>query len=64
MANAQNGARIKCWAGFNVGSGIVKNITFENFQETNVDNPVVIDQVCGLIIAANRVQLMGGICDL
>jgi len=44
MSNAQNGARIKCWAGPNVGSGIVKNVTFENFSELNVDNPVVIDQ--------------------
>lgn len=46
MSNAQNGARIKAWAGKNVGSGIVKNITFEGFVETNVDNPVIIDQVC------------------
>ncbi|KAK7035766.1 putative exopolygalacturonase X [Favolaschia claudopus] len=45
MSNAGNGARIKAWAGPNVGSGIVKNVTFENFIESNVDNPVVIDQV-------------------
>ena len=45
MTNAQNGARIKAWAGQNVGSGIVKNVTFQNFFETTVDNPVVIDQV-------------------
>ncbi|PPQ93854.1 hypothetical protein CVT25_013563 [Psilocybe cyanescens] len=44
MTKAQNGARIKAWAGPNVGSGIVKNITFENFFETAVDNPIVIDQ--------------------
>ncbi|KAF9560995.1 glycoside hydrolase family 28 protein [Agrocybe pediades] len=44
MTNAQNGARIKAWAGPNVGSGIVKNVTFENFFETAVDNPIVIDQ--------------------
>ena len=44
MSNAQNGARIKAWAGKNVGSGIVKNITFTGFVEANVDNPVVIDQ--------------------
>ncbi|KAJ7109082.1 pectin lyase fold/virulence factor [Mycena crocata] len=44
MSNAQNGARIKAWAGSGVGSGIVKNITFANFIESNVDNPVVIDQ--------------------
>lgn len=44
MSNAQNGARIKAWAGPGVGSGIVKNITFKNFIESNVDNPVVIDQ--------------------
>ena len=44
MSNAQNGARIKAWAGKNVGSGIVKNITFTGFIESNVDNPVIIDQ--------------------
>ncbi|KAF7305135.1 Protein kinase domain-containing protein [Mycena kentingensis (nom. inval.)] len=44
MSNAQNGARIKAWAGPNVGSGIVRNVTFANFTEINVDNPVVIDQ--------------------
>jgi galacturan 1,4-alpha-galacturonidase len=44
MTNAQNGARIKAWAGQKVGSGIVKNITFENFFETAVDHPVIIDQ--------------------
>jgi hypothetical protein len=46
MSNAQNGARIKAWAGPNVGSGIVKNVTFDGFVESKVDNPVVIDQVC------------------
>ena len=44
MSNAQNGARIKAWAGPNVGSGIVKNIVFEHFFETAVDNPLIIDQ--------------------
>jgi galacturan 1,4-alpha-galacturonidase len=45
MTNAQNGARIKAFAGPNVGSGIIKNITFENFYETAVNHPVIIDQV-------------------
>ncbi|KAI5123826.1 hypothetical protein M0805_009118 [Coniferiporia weirii] len=44
MSNAENGARIKCFAGPGVGSGIVKNITFEHFIESDVDSPVVIDQ--------------------
>ncbi|KAL1691821.1 glycoside hydrolase family 28 protein [Schizophyllum commune] len=44
MSKAQNGARIKAWAGPDVGSGIVRNITFQNFVESEVDNPVVIDQ--------------------
>ncbi|KAI0308754.1 glycoside hydrolase family 28 protein [Amylostereum chailletii] len=44
MSNAANGARIKCWAGENVGSGIVQNITFEHFVESSVDNPLIIDQ--------------------
>ncbi|KAG7095644.1 hypothetical protein E1B28_006367 [Marasmius oreades] len=44
LTNAQNGARIKAWAGANVGSGIVKNITYTNITVNNVDNPVTIDQ--------------------
>ncbi|KAJ7062368.1 pectin lyase fold/virulence factor [Mycena amicta] len=44
MSNAQNGARIKCWAGSGVGSGIVKNITFSGFIESKVDNPVIIGE--------------------
>ena len=58
MANAENGARIKAWAGKGVGSGIVKNITFSFFTESNVDSPVVIDQVSyitpGLSLATNE----------
>ena len=45
MSNAQNGARIKAWAGPNVGAGIVRNITFQDFVVDAVDHPVVIDQV-------------------
>lgn len=45
MANAENGARIKAFAGDDVGSGTVQNITFQNFVVSNVDSPVVIDQV-------------------
>ncbi|KAJ7727378.1 pectin lyase fold/virulence factor [Mycena metata] len=52
MSNAQNGARIKAWAGSGVGSGIVNNITFSNFIESKVDNPVVIDQ-CYMTSAAD-----------
>ncbi|KAA1470448.1 glycoside hydrolase family 28 protein [Dentipellis sp. KUC8613] len=55
MSNAQNGARIKAWAGPNVGSGIVKNVTFDGFLETNVDNPLVIDQ-CYMTDAAGCAQ--------
>jgi hypothetical protein len=45
MYNAQNGARIKAFAGPGVGSGIVKNISFSFFTEGNVDNPLIVDQV-------------------
>ncbi|KIK55487.1 glycoside hydrolase family 28 protein [Collybiopsis luxurians FD-317 M1] len=44
MSNAENGARIKAFAGDNVGSGHVQNVTFQNFVVNNVDSPVVIDQ--------------------
>lgn len=46
MQNAQNGARIKAFAGPGVGSGIVNNVTFSFFAEGNVDNPFIINQVC------------------
>ena len=54
MSNAQNGARIKCWAGSGVGSGIVKNITFEHFIEDDVDHPLVIDQVRASLSIGNN----------
>lgn len=44
MYNAENGARIKAFAGPGVGSGIVKNINYSFFTEGNVDNPLIVDQ--------------------
>ncbi|TDL23426.1 glycoside hydrolase family 28 protein [Rickenella mellea] len=44
ISNAENGARVKAWAGQNVGSGLVKNVTFSGFTQTNNANPVIIDQ--------------------
>ncbi|KAG2137342.1 glycoside hydrolase family 28 protein [Suillus cothurnatus] len=44
MYNAENGARIKAYAGPGVGSGIVKNISYSFFTEGNVDNPLIVDQ--------------------
>ncbi|KAF9871494.1 glycoside hydrolase family 28 protein [Colletotrichum karsti] len=51
MVNASNGARIKAWGGSasatstkGGGTGLVQNITFEDFVMKNVDLPVVIDQ--------------------
>ncbi|OAX40216.1 glycoside hydrolase family 28 protein [Rhizopogon vinicolor AM-OR11-026] len=44
MYNAENGARIKAFAGPGVGSGIVRNISYSFFTEGNVDNPLIIDQ--------------------
>lgn len=69
MRNAQNGVRIKSWAGQNVGSGLVKNIRkftfinsreqstdkrltdYSNWQESNVDNPIIVDSCCTLCSA-------------
>ena len=39
----QNGARLKGWAGPNVGYGYIKNVTFKNFYNYNVDWPIVLD---------------------
>jgi galacturan 1,4-alpha-galacturonidase len=47
MTSASNGVRIKTWAGPNVGSGLVKNITYHNFWNNNVQLPVTIDQCYG-----------------
>ncbi|EPE28796.1 Pectin lyase-like protein [Glarea lozoyensis ATCC 20868] len=43
MLNAQNGARLKGWAGPNVGYGYIQNVTFKNFYNYNVDWPIVLD---------------------
>ena len=55
MSNAENGARIKAFAGPNVGSGIVKNVTFSHFSESNVDNPLIIDQVSDKLFEMERI---------
>ncbi|WWC69721.1 uncharacterized protein I206_103664 [Kwoniella pini CBS 10737] len=51
MSNAQNGARIKVFGGSNDtksvsggGSGYVKNVTFQDFVNNNVDNPIYLTQ--------------------
>jgi galacturan 1,4-alpha-galacturonidase len=54
MYNAKNGARIKAFAGPGVGSGIVKNISFSFFTEGNVDNPLIVDQVCARLTICKR----------
>ncbi|KAK3069566.1 hypothetical protein LTR53_011998 [Teratosphaeriaceae sp. CCFEE 6253] len=43
MLNAQNGARLKSWAGEDVGYGYIRNITFKDFYVENVDWPIVLD---------------------
>ncbi|OCF72151.1 hypothetical protein I204_07416 [Kwoniella mangroviensis CBS 8886] len=51
MSNAQNGARIKVFGGSNDtksisggGVGYVKNVTFQDFVNYNVDNPIYLTQ--------------------
>lgn len=43
LTTHQNGARLKAWAGPNVGYGYIKNITFKNFYVANTDWPIVLD---------------------
>ncbi|CZT52664.1 related to Probable exopolygalacturonase B [Rhynchosporium secalis] len=43
MLDAQNGARLKVWAGPTAGYGYIKNVTFQNFYNYNVDWPIVLD---------------------
>lgn len=40
----QNGARLKAWAGQDVGYGRINNITYRNIHIENTDMPVVLDQ--------------------
>jgi len=42
--NGQAGARLKVWAGQNVGYGYIKNITYEDIKIRNTDFPLVLDQ--------------------
>jgi galacturan 1,4-alpha-galacturonidase len=44
LLNGQNGARLKAWAGPNVGYGYIDNITYEDIYIENTDNPIVLDQ--------------------
>ncbi|KAJ5995888.1 hypothetical protein N7481_002865 [Penicillium waksmanii] len=44
LLNGQNGARLKAWAGQNVGYGRINNITYRNIHIENTDAPVVMDQ--------------------
>ncbi|KAJ5432390.1 exopolygalacturonase B [Penicillium daleae] len=44
LLNGQNGARLKAWAGQDVGYGRINNITYRNIHIENTDMPVVLDQ--------------------
>ncbi|KAL3424701.1 exopolygalacturonase [Phlyctema vagabunda] len=44
MVNGQNGARLKAWAGPNVGYGYIKNVTYKDVIIENTDWPVLLDQ--------------------
>jgi galacturan 1,4-alpha-galacturonidase len=44
LLNGQNGARLKAWAGPNVGYGYISNITYKDVLVENTDNPIVLDQ--------------------
>ncbi|KAJ5684860.1 uncharacterized protein N7477_001205 [Penicillium maclennaniae] len=44
LLNGQNGARLKAWAGQDVGYGRINNITYRNIRIENTDHPVVLDQ--------------------
>ncbi|GAQ47151.1 CobW domain protein [Aspergillus niger] len=44
LLNGQNGARLKAWAGQDVGYGRINNVTYKNIQIQNTDAPIVLDQ--------------------
>ncbi|KAJ5851840.1 Glycoside hydrolase family 28 [Penicillium soppii] len=44
LLNGQNGARLKAWAGPDVGFGRINNVTYKNIHIENTDAPIVLDQ--------------------
>ncbi|PWY74993.1 CobW domain protein [Aspergillus heteromorphus CBS 117.55] len=44
LLNGEAGARLKAWAGKDVGYGRMNNITYKNIQIQNTDAPIVVDQ--------------------
>jgi galacturan 1,4-alpha-galacturonidase len=44
LLNGENGARLKAWAGPDVGYGYINNITYKDIRVENTDNPIVLDQ--------------------
>jgi galacturan 1,4-alpha-galacturonidase len=57
LLNGENGARLKAWAGPNVGYGYIDNITYKDIHIENTDHPVVLDQV-----SAVRANCMQDLC--
>ncbi|EKD14049.1 uncharacterized protein L3040_007947 [Drepanopeziza brunnea f. sp. 'multigermtubi'] len=43
MLNGEYGARLKSWAGQNVGYGFIDNVTFKNVYNYNNDVPIMLD---------------------
>ena len=43
LLNSENGARLKSWAGADVGYGYINNITYDGMYVENVDWPIVLD---------------------
>ncbi|KAF2034992.1 glycoside hydrolase family 28 protein [Setomelanomma holmii] len=53
LLNGENGARLKAWAGPNVGYGYIDNVTYKDIHIENTDNPIVLDQCYFNISPAN-----------
>lgn len=46
LLNGENGARLKAWAGPNVGYGYIDNITYKDIHIENTDHPIVLVSPC------------------
>ncbi|AEO59834.1 glycoside hydrolase family 28 protein [Thermothelomyces thermophilus ATCC 42464] len=44
LLNGENGARLKAWAGPDVGYGYIRNVTYKDIRVENTDSPIVLDQ--------------------
>lgn len=54
LLNGQNGARLKAWAGVDVGDGFIDNITYEDVY---IENTVSVEYCSGVVVDGRLYQI-------